>query len=430
MRLPSRVHRPLRIAVLAAGTLVLAVGAASAADTYQVVPGDTLSALALRFETSVAKLEHLNRLTPDSPLLVGSTIELPPPPIPLVSYHVEPGDSLSAIASRFGTTPAAIAAASDITLASPITVGTSLKVPTPHPTTTAHRTSRIPLTRYRVKPGDTLSAIASRHGTTPAAIAAASNITLSNPITIGATSGPNHTPPERPNATPAPHPRIPLTTYHIQPGDTLSAIASRYGTTPAAIAAASNITLSNPITIGATLKVPTTRRQSARTPHPHPTPRIPLTTYHIQPGDTLSAIASRYGTTPAAIAAASNITLSNPITIGATLKVPTTRRQSAPNATPAPHPRIPLTTYHIQPGDTLSAIASRYGTTPAAIAAASNITLTNPITIGATPQGADPTPRRRRNATPHPATAPSDTRHPADDLPRPARRHAQRHRCP
>ena len=294
-------------------------------------------------------------------------------------YRVQPGDTLSEIAQRYGTTPAAIAAASGISLARPILTGTTLHVPDPAALKPPPAAPKIPELRYHVQPGDTLSEIAQRYDTTPAAIAAASGISLARPILTGTTL---HVPDPAALKPPPAAPKTPELRYHIQPGDTLSEIAQRYDTTPAAIAAASGISLARPILTGTTLHVP----DPAALKPPPAAPKIPELRYHVQPGDTLSEIAQRYDTTPAAIAAASGISLARPILTGTTLHVPDPAALKPPPAAP----KIPELRYHVQPGDTLSEIAQRYDTTPAAIAAASGISLARPILTGTTLHVPDP----------------------------------------
>ena len=73
-------------------------------------------------------------------------------------------------------------------------------------------------------------------------------------------------------------------------------------------------------------------------------------TYTVQPGDTLSGIAAKYGTTYQALADLNGIANPNLIVVGQVLKV-------TGNATSASQ------TYTVKPGDTLSGIAAKYGTT-------------------------------------------------------------------
>jgi LysM repeat protein len=82
-------------------------------------------------------------------------------------------------------------------------------------------------------------------------------------------------------------------------------------------------------------------------------------TYTVKSGDTLSGIASRYGTTVAKLVAANGISNPDLIHPGQVLKL-------SGSTTSAP-PKSPTKTYTVKSGDTLSGIASRFGTTVAAL---------------------------------------------------------------
>jgi putative chitinase len=101
--------------------------------------------------------------------------------------------------------------------------------------------------------------------------------------------------------------------YHlVQWGETLSKIAAYYGTTVWAIAQANGIWNVNYIRAGQLLLIPVAG------PAPEPGPQY----YIVQPGDTLSAIAWRFGTTVWALAQANGIWNPNLIYIGQRLFIP------------------------------------------------------------------------------------------------------------
>lgn len=134
-------------------------------------------------------------------------------------------------------------------------------------------------------------------------------------------------------------------------GDTLSAIARRYGTTVQAIMQLNGLS-STTIHVG----------QRLRLPHgsPLPDPVTPLV-YVVQRGDTLHKIAIRYGTTVEALMRLNDLN-SDRIYVGQRLRVSGT---SNPGSQPI--------YYTVQRGDTLSAIARRFGTTVSAIKGANSL---------------------------------------------------------
>ena len=221
---------------------------ASAHPVYRVRPGDTLSEIAKNDDTTIIRLERLNRLSPTSPLLAGSELSLPAPSVPELRYVVAPGDTLSGIALRFGTTPAAIAAASGIASSGPILIGTTLRVPSLASGRLERPEASVHTLDYVVAPGDTLSGIALRFGTTPAAIAAASGIAASGPILIGTTlrvPGVSDA-----GSSPA------QSSYEVRSGDTLDGIAARYGLSLGVLADMNHLDVDAPLLVGTRLVLP------------------------------------------------------------------------------------------------------------------------------------------------------------------------------
>jgi LysM repeat protein len=175
------------------------------------------------------------------------------------------------------------------------------------------------------------------------------------------------------------------TNYVVQPGDTLSQIARSFNTSVAAIAVANNISNPNLIYAGQVLVIPTAGGQPPQPPTPTPPPTGGTSTYVVQPGDTLSRIAVRFGTTVQELAVLNNLSNPNLIYAGQTLKIP---GEGPPPVTPPPTTPPPTTpppstgTYVVKPGDTLSSIAVRFGTTVQELAALNGITNINLIYVG------------------------------------------------
>lgn len=118
--------------------------------------------------------------------------------------------------------------------------------------------------------------------------------------------------------------------YVVQPGDTLSAIARRYGTTVNALVTANGMPNANvPLHINKQLRIPTsTTQQATPTPKQQPAAATPKpatgTTYKVQAGDTLYRISRQYGVSPKALMQANGITpeTANTIRVGTILRIP------------------------------------------------------------------------------------------------------------
>ncbi len=245
------------------------------------------------------------------------------------TYTVQAGDSLSAIAVRFGVTQAALLAANKLTDANSIIVGQTLTIPGGNQNVSTQ--SAAPTQTYTVQAGDTLSAIAVRFAVTQAALLAANNLTDANAIVVGQTltipdSGGTTTTMTNKASSGVQVSRTTSQTYTVQAGDSLSAIAVRFGVTQAALLAANKLTDANSIIVGQTLTIPggnQTMSTQAAAPQTQ--------TYVVQAGDTLSAIALRFNVTQAALLAANHLTNANSIIVGQTLTIPASSQTFAPS---------------------------------------------------------------------------------------------------
>ncbi len=201
------------IALVAVAVLALPV-AALADVTHTVRHGETLTSIAAADGLSVARLAAANGLSTQSELTAGSQIQIPPQDGPIAAagvpaeatpassetatsssssggYVVRPGDTLSGIAARCGTSAAALAAANGMSVNGVLLAGRSITVPG---STAASSVSSEDVTApvsssggYVVRSGDTLSGIAARYGTSPAALAAANGMSVNGVLLTGRT---------------------------------------------------------------------------------------------------------------------------------------------------------------------------------------------------------------------------------------------------
>lgn len=209
------------VAVLSVGgTLAAMAGTIS----YSVAWGDTLSEIAESNGTDVDALAELNGIDDPDLIIEGQELLIPvdDSSTGAHSYLIQPGDTLSGIAERFGVTVDALVAWNDITNPDLIVMGDSLAVPA----TNAQATNE-------------------------------SNST-------GAGSGQGgavETPPEEPATKPASEAGTTVDApragqlHLVKTGETLDAIASQYGVTASQLMAA-NAMSSASVQPGTILKIP------------------------------------------------------------------------------------------------------------------------------------------------------------------------------
>ena len=217
-------------------------------NTYTVKSGDTLSAIAKKFNTTVAKLQSLNNIKDPNKISIGQVLKLTSNDQASSSntssststYTVKSGDTLSTIAKKFNTTVAKLQSLNNIKDPNKISVGQVLKI-----TGTSSSSSNSPST-YTVKKGDTLSAIAKKFNTTVAKLQSLNNIKDANKISVGQVLKLTDTSSSS-SSSPS--------TYTVKKGDTLSAIAKKFNTTIAKLQSLNRIKDPNKISIRQVLKL-------------------------------------------------------------------------------------------------------------------------------------------------------------------------------
>lgn len=204
---------------------------------YTVKKGDTLYAIAQKYNTTVDTLKSLNNLSNNN-LSIGQILKLPTPTTN--TYTVKSGDTLYRIANQNNTTIQAIKDLNNLT-SDLLSIGQTLLIPTTEiikiPSTTIN---------YTVQKGDTLYGIAKKYSTTIDKIKQLNNLT-SDLLSIGQILQiPETQTIEIPTST---------ITYTVKAGDTLYSLARTYNTTVNNIKEKNNLT-SNLLTVGQTLLIP------------------------------------------------------------------------------------------------------------------------------------------------------------------------------
>ena len=259
MRVPLR---PRELAALIAA----GVFAVAASGTHVVRSGETLDSIARGHGTSVRALVEANGIRNPNLIIAGQELTIPgageaSSRSPEAVHVVRSGDTLAGIASRYGTTVSAIAAANGIRNANLIVVGRSLQIAggpvggsTPSaPAPSAAGGRQLPGQRHTVQPGETIAGIAARYGIRTAdlvtwnglvdgKIYATTRLVLFDPGTLPGGGGASTS----------------SGTHVVGAGQTLSSIASRYGVSASAIARANGIADANRIRVGQRLTIPGT----------------------------------------------------------------------------------------------------------------------------------------------------------------------------
>lgn len=161
--------------VLSATLLPTAAFAAPAAApaasgmVHIVKPGESLSVIARRYSVTVNALASANGISNTSYIYVGQRLYIPAAngaPAGCASYYwVKPGDTLSGIASWFGIDTYSLAAANYLSNASYIYAGQKICIPNIYGGPSYPSYPGPGYGWYTVKAGDTLSEIAAWNGT-------------------------------------------------------------------------------------------------------------------------------------------------------------------------------------------------------------------------------------------------------------------------
>jgi LysM repeat protein len=188
------------VAVLA----FLAPASASAECTHVVAPGESLTSIAAADGLSVEQLADANGVAPTSMLEAGSCLGIPPQvggpvsapasaaPVPAsastsspgCSHLVAPGESLTSIAAANGLSVAQLASANGLSPTTMLEAGSCLGIPGEQGASSAAGSTAAGEPdstssaggEYVVQPGDTLSAIAARDGTTVEQLSASNGL--------------------------------------------------------------------------------------------------------------------------------------------------------------------------------------------------------------------------------------------------------------
>jgi LysM repeat protein len=174
-------------------------------------------------------------------------------------HTVAPGETLWGIAVANHLPTGTVAAANGLSPEARVVAGTNLTIPLPGPTS-APAASAAPAAAaggYRVRPGDSLSAIAARQGVSTAALASANGLKPDSWVLSGTMlrlPGAGSAPAAAPVQGAAPEA---MGAYKVRPGDTLGRLAAAAGVPAAQMAYMNGLKRNGPLIAGTVIKLPT-----------------------------------------------------------------------------------------------------------------------------------------------------------------------------
>ena len=284
------------------------------------------------------------------------------------TYVVRAGDTISGIAIRHGLSMHTVLKANGLKVNSIIHPGQKIKLAgssgSAAPAEQAAPAKKQSSATYTVKSGDTLGAIAARHGVSLPSVLKANGLSMTSIIHPGQKiklSGSSTASAPAPKAeAPKPAASASGATYVVKPGDTLGAIAARHNASLGSVLSANGLSMSSVIHPGQKIKLGGGSSVAVQTsPKPAaPKPSAPTTsgTYTIKAGDTLGAIAARHGVSLSALLSANKLGATTIIHPGKKLTIPGGSK-AAPEQKPAD--LVPSTFLHYTYPDAVVAEANK-----------------------------------------------------------------------
>ncbi|RZG64912.1 LysM peptidoglycan-binding domain-containing protein [Acinetobacter bouvetii] len=297
-------------------------------ESYSVQRGDTLYSVAAQSKISVSELAEINNIAANTGLRAGQSLKVPAIKKTPEQYVVQPGDTLSALAGRYDLTIDYIANVNGINRNNGLRVGQKLQLTGDAPEEKAEvkpamkaeakssskndkASSGFVQETHTVKSGETLTSIAQKYHLQLNYLADLNNLSRTSSVRIGqklkiASDLPEAEKSAAPAAAkPAPAPSRSTESYTVKAGESLNSIAGRTGLGVAELADMNSLSARAGLRVGQKIQIPKT-----------------ITEYRIKRGDTLIGLASRYGMESGALAELNNLQPSASLRIGDVIKVP------------------------------------------------------------------------------------------------------------
>lgn len=287
-------------------------------ESYKVQRGDTLYSIASQSKMSLSELADLNNLSTNSGLQVGQSIKIPAGSTVPDTYTVQSGDSLTAIASKYNLGMDYIADLNNMSRTAGLRVGQKLKLTGEVPAVETPKTVEKQTTAsnnstdiHVVKSGETLNSIARKYHLQLNYLAELNNLSRTANVRVGqrlkieGDVDPAPIKTETVVAKPQATSGRATESYKVKSGESLNLIANRAGMSVSELAALNNLSARAGLQVGQTIQIPKLISQ-----------------YTVKRGDTLIGLASRYGMDTSQLAELNDIKPNTQLRIGDVIKVP------------------------------------------------------------------------------------------------------------
>ncbi len=259
-----------------------------------------------------------------------------------IEHKVRKGETLSYLAKKYGVPLSVIMETNALTKKHLLRIGQRLMIPSQGGSSGRARLSdseRKDVTFYTVRRGQTLSQIASMFGTTTKQLQKLNGLKNPNHIKKGQRL--------RVRSTNAPEDGV-FVQHKVRKGETLSYLAGKYGVSVSAIMEANYLTNKHRVKAGQNLLMPSKRSGESAAEK--------ISVYTVRKGDTISNLAMQFKASPQRIKELNGLRNLHYIKPGQKLKIPAADGQMTSTGS-----KGKWITYIVRRGDTLWDIAKRFG---------------------------------------------------------------------
>ena len=294
-------------------------------ENYKVQSGDSLSSIAVQSKLSLAELAELNKISTSKNLLVGQIIKIPAGTSTPETYTVQSGDSLIALANKYNLQVNQIADLNGLKSTSGLFVGQKLKLTGTPETSSKEKAQARNESRsegaskdiHVVKSGETLASVAKKYKLQLSYLSELNGLSRNQALDIGQRLKLDG---ELPSKSTLSKEKEDLKatakatakassknteSYAVKSGESLNAIANRVGMSVQELAELNDLSPRAGLQRGQSIRIPKT-----------------VTEYKVKSGDSLIRLASKFGIDTSALAEMNELKPNASLRIGSIIKVP------------------------------------------------------------------------------------------------------------